>query len=239
MGRPQNVSSRSAAAPAGRVLSRADLAGHPAVVLKDEGHGGAAVVRRVDLPDGPVVAKEWAPTGSRLLSFWARHSMRREIRHYRLLDGVSGVPRLRGFEADRLLILQYVEGRPIHRHLPTELLTAGLDSLARTLEALHERRFVHLDLHQKLNAIIDASGRAWVIDLGQGLDCSRGLLRRLCFPLLVRIDRNAVLKFRARYAPQTLDPEQRARLVARFGARREWWPKSLGRRLRQLVTGQR
>jgi len=92
---------------------------------------------------------------------------------------------------------------------------------------------VHLDLHQKLNALIDAEGRAWVIDLGQGLDCSRGALRRLLFPALARIDRNAVLKFRARYAPDTLDPARRDRLVARYRESRDHWLKRLGRRLRR------
>jgi len=75
------------------------------------------------------------------------------------------------------------------------------------------------------------------VDLGQGLDCSRGWLRRALFPRLARVDREAVLKFRARYAPDTLDPAQRDRLVARFAERRERWPKRFGRALRRLILG--
>ena len=37
-------------------LTCEDLAGHPYVVLKDEGHGATRVVR-YDLPEGPVVLK--------------------------------------------------------------------------------------------------------------------------------------------------------------------------------------
>jgi hypothetical protein len=220
-------------------LTRAAFVGLPATVLKDEGHGAARVLR-YELPDGPVVLKEWVPPDHhRLMGSWARLIMRREIRHYRLLDGTPGVPRYLGHEGDTALIMQFVDGQPIRRHMPADLLERGLTGLERTMEALHGRRFAHLDLHQKLNALIDDQGRAWVVDLGQGLDCSRGLLRRLVFPLLVRVDRHALMKFRARYAPETLPAAGRERLVARYGARRDRWPKRLGRRLRSLVTGER
>jgi RIO-like serine/threonine protein kinase len=219
-------------------LTRARLLGWPATVLKDEGEGAARIVR-FDLPDGGVILKEWAPRKSRLLALWARMLMRREIRHYRRLAGCPGIPPYLGHEGDAALMVRYVEARPIHRKLPPELLRTGLDDLERVLSAMHERRFVHLDLHQKLNALIDAQGHAWLVDLGQGLDCSHGLLRRLIFPVLARVDLDAVLKFRARYAPETLEPAQRERLVARFGARRDRWPKRLGRALRRLVAGER
>jgi hypothetical protein len=217
-----------------RALTRADLAGQPVTVIKDEGEGAARLTRH-DLPGGAVVLKEWAPRG-RLMRWWARTLLRREIRHYRLLSGTPGIPRFRGHEGDTALLIDYVDGQPIRRQLPRELLLPGLDDLERVLDAVHARRFVHLDLHQKLNALIDGQGHAWLVDLGQGLDCSRGLLRRLVFPALVRVDRAALLKFRARYAPETFAPEARARMVARHGARRDRWTKRVGRALRRLAT---
>ena len=206
----------------------------PATVLKDEGEAAARVVR-YDLPAGPVILKEWRPERSRLMRIWARWLMRREIRHYRALDGCPGIQRFLGSEGDGALIVQFIEARPMHRTLPPPLLHAGLDGLERVLAAVHARRFVHLDLHPKLNVLIDPQGNAWLIDLGQGIDCSRGPLR-LLLPLLVPIDRRAVLKFRARYAPETLDPASRDRIVARYGGRRDWWPKRIGRALRRVVT---
>lgn len=220
-----------------RPLSREDLQGHPSSVLKDEGHGAARVVR-YDLPDGPVVLKEWIPHSSRLMAAWARMLMRREIRHYRLLNGTPGIPRYRGHDGDTSLIIECIDGVPIHRKLPPDLLRAGLNSLDRLLETLHVLRFAHLDLHQKLNAIIDRRGHIWVIDLGQGLDCSHGMFRWMLFPLLARVDRTAALKFRARYAPETLPERDRARLVKRFSKRRTSWSKSLSRKLRRMILGE-
>jgi hypothetical protein len=214
---------------------RDTLRGLPATVLKDEGDG-AARLYRYELPTGPAVLKEWKPR-PRLLRWWAALLMRREIRHYRLLRGCPGIPEYLGHEGSVALLIRYVDATPIHRKMAPALLRAGLDDLERVLQGVHARRFVHLDAHQKLNALIDAGGHAWLVDLGQGLDCSRGWLRRAIFPRLVRVDREAVLKFRARYAPDTLDPAQRDRLVARFSERRERWPKRFGRALRRRILG--
>lgn len=233
MGLPQTVSSQADTTLHGGITA-AELQACQPVVLKEEGHGAASVLR-YDLPGRSIVVKRWQPTDSGLMRFWARLIMRREIRHYRLLDGTPGVPRFLGHEGDAVLYMQFIDAVPVHRHLPAALLRRGLDGLERTLAALHARRFVHLDLHQKLNALIDADGGAWVVDLGQGLDCSRGVVRRLAFPMLARIDRNAVLKFRARYAPDTLDPSQRERLVARYRHSHDHWAKRIGRRLRRAV----
>ena len=215
---------------------RAELERSPHTVLKDEGEGAARVVR-YDLPDGPVVLKEWLPRRSRLLAWWARTQMRREIAHYRLLEGTPGIPRFRASYGDSCLVIDFVEGVPFRRRVPRELLEAGLEGLQRTLEAVHARGFVHLDLHQRLNALIAPGGQVWLIDLGQGLDCSRGWLRRLIFPWLVRIDRRALVKFRARYAPETLDERVREHLVRRHAHDRSSFWKRLLRRLRKLLVG--
>ena len=211
------------------------LRGLPATVMKDEGDG-AARLSRYDLPGGPAVLKEWQPRHV-LLRWWATVVMRREIRHYRLLQGCPGIPDYLGHEGDVALLIRYIEATPIHRKMAPALLRAGLDDLERVLSAVHARRFVHLDLHQKLNALIDGGGHAWLVDLGQGIDCSRGLMRRALFPRLARVDREAVLKFRARYAPDTLDPALRDGLVARFSERRERWPKRIGRAVRRRILG--
>lgn len=205
-------------------------------MLKDEGEGAARVIR-YDLPEGAVVLKEWLPTRSRALRWWAGMLMRREIRHYRLLDGTPGIPRFRGAYGDTAFLIDYVDAVPIKRGLPLDVMEAALDGFERSLAAMHARRFVHLDLHQKLNALVDRDGQVWLIDLGQGLDCTRGLLRPLLFGALARIDRRAADKFRSRWAPHTLDASERERLVKRHERRGSHWWKQLRRRVRALLSG--
>jgi predicted Ser/Thr protein kinase len=212
----------------------------PGAVLKDEGPRTARV-RRCDLLGGPVVLKEWDPPRGRLIRAWARFFMRRELRHYRALEGIAGIPRLRRVYGNHAFVLEFVDGEPLERRLAQahpERFARALDDLEQVLAALHARRFCHLDLHQKRNALVDAAGRVWLVDLGQGLDFSRGWLRQPLFGLAARIDRNAVLKFRARYAPQTLDPAVRDAVVARFGGRkRRWYFDAPRRLLRRLFIG--
>ncbi len=201
-----------------RAISREGLEAAPATVLKDDGPGRPRVVR-YDLSEGPVVLKEWPPGKGVLARWWAERVMGREARNYRRLEGVVGVPRLLTRLGEFAFVVEFVEGLPMRRQLEPVRLRAGLDSLQRTLEALHARRFAHLDLHQRRNILVSESGEVNIIDLAQGVDCSKNWFRRLLFPCFARFDRNAVLKFRARYAPDTIDPAQRDRIVARYGIR--------------------
>lgn len=215
-------------------VARERLADFPAEVLKDEGPGAPRVVR-YELPEGPLVLKEWQVRGV-LMGWWARQIMRREIQHYRLLTGLRGIPRFFGAYGKSAFLIEWVDAVPLKRHLGVELMSRALDDLEQVLAGLHARRFVHLDLHQRLNTLVNAEGRVWLVDLGQGLDC-RGWLRGLLFPLLASIDRRAVMKFRARYAPDTLDAERRDKAVARYGGERSSSPfKRFHRWVRGMLT---
>jgi hypothetical protein len=217
---------------------REELERHPCLVLKDEGPGSPRVLR-YELPGGAVVLKEWAPSGSRIMDLWAGVIMRREIHNYRVLSGVPGIPRFLGAYGPRCFLIEWVDAEPLRRRLPQKMKERGLDELEEVLSGLHERRFVHLDLHQRLNALFGRERGVWLIDLGQGVDCSRGLLRRLLFPWLARVDRRAILKFRARYAPLTLPAADRERLIERHAKHggRAW--KNFHRRLRNRLLRER
>ena len=214
---------------------REELERHPHHVLKDEGPGAPRVVR-YDLPGGPVVLKEWLPSGSRLVDFWGHMILRREIRNYRVLDGTPGIPRFVGAYSDRCFVMAWVDAHPLKRKLPQDLKDRALVDLETKLEGLHARRFVHLDLHQKLNALVTPEGKVWFVDLGQGFDCSRNLFLKLLFPLMVRVDRRAIVKFRARYAPHMLPEADRDRLVERHKESRGKAWKHLHRRIRKRLT---
>lgn len=196
---------------------RAELERHPCTVLKDEGPGAPRVLR-YELPEGPVVLKEWV-VETRVMGWWARQIMRREILHYRLLTGLRGIPRFRGAYGKQAFLMDFVDAVPLKRRIGGVLMRRALDDLEEVLAGMHARRFAHLDLHQRLNTLVGPEGQVWLIDLGQGIHCRSPLWRPL-FPLLAAIDRRAVLKFRARYVPDTLDPAVRERAVRRYGGDR-------------------
>jgi hypothetical protein len=214
-----------------------ELEAFPATVLKDEGDHSALLVR-YETPDGPVVLKSWKPVKSRVYRTWARILMGREIRFSAALDGTPGIPRFLGRLDAVSFVMEWVPGEPLGRHLPQERIDAALDAFERTLAELHGRSFAHLDMHQKLNLLVGPAGECWLVDLGQGALCPRWPMRWL-FPVLRGIDRRAVTKFRARYAPHTLPEAQREALVARHNARRGRAWKNFHRKLRELFVGER
>jgi len=217
--------------------TREELSGFPSELVKDEGPG-APRVTRFQHPSGALILKEWAPSGHFLFRWWARQIMRREMQHYALLDGTPGVPRFRGSFGRNAFLIEWVDAVPLKRRIGRELMERALDNLEVVLEGLHARRFVHLDLHQRLNTLVAKDGTVWLIDLGQGLDCSHGWWRRLLFPGLARVDRRAVDKFRARYVPHTLDPARRERLAKRYQVRTGSPFKRFHRWVRRLLTGE-
>lgn len=206
-------------------------------VLKDEGDHSARLVA-YESPVGKVVLKSWKPGRSRVFRLWARWLMGREIRFSRHLDGTPGVPRFRGQVDGTAFLMEWVPGEPLARHMPQERIDRALDNFEAVLAALHARRFVHLDLHQRLNLLVGPECQVWVVDLGQGLLCER-LPARWLFRLLSAVDRRAVVKFRARYAAHTLPDATRARLVARHSERRGRRWKQFHRRVRELLIGDR
>jgi hypothetical protein len=203
---------------------------------KSSSEGTEARVLIYQLPRGGVVLKEWAPARGAFLKRYSAWVMAREVRHYRLLQGVPGVPRLLGKLDSSRFLLEHVDAKPIHRKLGKEILHAALDNLESVIAGIHERGFAHLDLRHKGNVLVGQGGDVWIIDLGQGLDCSRGLLRRLIFPLLRRIDRSAVTKFRARYAPDTLPPGRRKKLERAYASRGVSRVPQFGRFLLRLMS---
>ena len=198
-------------------LSRGTM-GPNSATGRENGDGREAKVSLYDLPEGRIVLKEWRPR-ARLLRWYSAWILGREMRHYGLLEGVPGVPRFLGRVDSSRFLIEHVDARPIHRGLDRETLHAALDNLEAVIGDIHARGFAHLDLRHKGNILVGDGGKVWVIDLGQGLDCSSGPLRRLIFPLLRRIDRSAATKFRARYAPETLPAARRQKLERAYATR--------------------
>lgn len=216
-------------------LARDDLDGVPSTPLSNPaGHEGEPRVTLLECPAGKAVLKEWKPREGLILRLWSRWLIGREVSHYRLLAGCAGIPRLLRVFDERSFLLEHVDGQRLGRKLPASLLHRALDDFERLLGDLHSRRFAHLDVRNKGNILVDAEGRAWAIDIAQGVDCSRGILRRLIFPFLRRIDRSAIAKHRARYAPETLDPAVRERVLRRYARRGPSWSPAIMRILRRI-----
>ncbi|MFQ5748957.1 MAG: hypothetical protein ACE5H3_05800 [Planctomycetota bacterium] len=206
-------------APLG-LASRAEFETRPRTLLSRASRLKPAVWR-VEGPPGPVLVKDVSglPPLFRMLG---RRLLHRERRILERLGGLDGVPAvLGGWDADAFLT-SWVEGEPLDRE---RFCAAGprklTDQLLSLLEKVHARGVYHLDIRQRRNLLLDARGRVRLVDFGAAFGF--GPLRRLFFgPVLGWVDRLAVLKHLARYAPGELTPLE-ARSVLRAQRLRRLW----------------
>lgn len=178
----------------------------------------------VDAGEGPMVVKDFSGKSVwwRLLG---RIQIAREHRAYRWLAGAPGLPALVGLVDPYALAVEQVEGEQLafagDRH---ERAAVYLARLRGVLDGLHARGVVHHDLRGRENVLVRANGDVVIVDLA-GAVCFRpgSLAFRLFFPLLVRTDEAAYLKWKAMLDPGSLTGDER-RSLERHRRWRRLWP---------------
>lgn len=146
------------------------------------------------------------------MSWIGRFLARREIRHYRLMEGVSGVPRLIGAVGPTGLLHEYVPGHPLGRDEAVS--DAFFDELYDLLDLVHARGMAYVDLNKRQNILMGDDGRPHLIDFQISLWFPRSgwrgwtplqwLLRRF-----QQADRYHMLKHKRRLRPDQLTSNER------------------------------
>lgn len=181
----------------------------------------------VESPLGPVVVKD-ARCGHRRFLWLSRYLLARERRVLRHMAGSDRVPRIVA-EVDRdAIVLEFLEGLPLDRETfrqrPRELIAQILE----VTDGIHARGVFHLDLHQRKNLLVGADGRLRLVDFGASLTPGP-LIRAFVGPLLRVIDRQAALKYLARFAPEVLTEAEARTVLLQRRLRKLWFFTSTGR----------
>lgn len=201
--------------------------------------GYQGVVYLVGTGDGRVIVKK--PSGRGVVRSVRRLMLRREHGVYRRLAGVAGIPRCYGLREGDELVLEYIEGqslRDARGSLPDR--DAFFAALRGVIEAMHGAGVAHGDLKRKDNILIGPGGKPYLIDFGTAVTAppGAGMLRRLLFRQLRRMDFNAWVKLKYQGVAGAMEPADRpyhrptlpedlARLVRRA------WRSMTFRRLRK------
>lgn len=199
-------------------LDRAALASAPRELLS-RGSRFKPAVHRIDDATQAWVVKDVreVPAWSRPLARWL---MRREWKVLEALAGVPGVPVL-GPQIDRdAFAMELLPGAPLHAQAFEAAPDALAADLRRIVDAMHARGVFHLDLRQRQNLLVDGE-TLYVVDFGAAWR-PRGPVRWLLGGIFGWIDRQAVLKYVARHAPDRLTRDE-ARAVLRYLRFRRWW----------------
>jgi len=185
-----------------------------------------------------LVAKDWR-AASPLMRPHARRCLAREWRALEALAGLPGVPRALVRLPDAIVV-SHVDGEPIaHRRLPRARREAFFAALSVCVEQIHARGVVHLDLRQRRNILCGADGQPRVLDFEAALvlDATRAWGRFALF-WGRKVDRLAILKHKARYAPRLLAPRER-RLARVVRVSRWAWPSTVLHRARMALRRRR
>jgi serine/threonine protein kinase len=151
------------------------------------------------------------------LGWLGRLLCRREMRYYRLLRGVAGVPQLLGRHGEAGLVREYIPGcnlREYRRHaMPDDRFFPALSGI---LEQVHARGVSHNDLSKPENVLVTDGGAPVLIDFQIALAAGRWrwpglrLLGRALMRYLQKIDRYHLAKLHRRARPADFSDPQRA-----------------------------
>jgi serine/threonine protein kinase len=195
----------------GPAIERASLAAATRCVLK-RGRGIKPDVLLVATPRGQAVVKDYAPRAS-----WVRGQLgggaglgcwlaRREQRIYQVLADVDAVPALLGPIDDLAFAVEYRPGEPLSRmlgeRLGAESAAGFLRALEASVQAMHQRGVVHLDLRHRDNVLMDEQARPVLVDFAAAMCFRPGSVWDRWFrPTVLVYDRRALDKWRDRLRP--------------------------------------
>jgi len=192
-------------------------------VLLERGTRAQADLLQIDLGAGPMIIKDYSRKRG-LRRVLGRIVVAREVRAYRRLGEISGVPRLIGRIDAMALAIEKVNGKQLGRH--PERSNGGPAKLARLreiIDRIHATGMVHWDLRARENVLVTPSGEIFVLDFASAVSLRPGsLAHRLLFSSFKQIDESAYLKWKRILEAGPFTDRERA-LVRRHEFWRALW----------------
>ena len=211
------------------------LSGAGASRLLASGYQGAVYL--TETPRGAVIVKK--PLGRGFARAVRGAMLRREYRIYQRLPGIPGIPRCLGLQHGDELVLEFIDGKSLRtlRDGPPDR-ERFFAALLQLIQAMHRAGVAHGDLKRKDNILLGPGGQPFLIDFGTAVSAppGAGLLRRLLFRQLRRMDLNAWIKMKYRGQWSDIDP---ADLQYHHPTLPEWLARIIRRPWRALTFRRR
>jgi predicted Ser/Thr protein kinase len=161
------------------------------------------------------IVKDYAQKG-----FWERNVVgriviSREARAYAALAGIDGLPARFKRLSPFAFALEYLEGKDLGAVDQKEIGPDVIHQFEEIVTKIHDRGWVHLDLHRRTNILL-VNGKVYIVDLASALHpggiilIGRSLTRMIGFA-----DRLSLIKMKTIFAPHTLTQQERTWLRIR------------------------
>ncbi len=169
------------------------------------------------------VVKDFGKKGFFERNLVGRIIIGRELRAYRALAGVEGLPSRFKQLTPHSIAIEYLEGRDLGGFERGEIGPGAIRSFEAVIDALHERGWVHLDLQRRSNILL-VGGRVFVVDLASALHPGGiPLVGRCLTRLLGFADQLSLIKLKSIYAPELMTVSERKWLKLRNLAMPRKW----------------
>lgn len=199
------------------------------IVLKQDLFGVISRVESVQAPSDACVERD-TTAAAPWVRWLARRLAAREARTLANLRGLTGVPRLVAWDGLRLL-RSWLPGTPLHRAANVD--ARWFRDALRLIRRMHALGVVHNDLAKEPNWLVDADGRAGLLDFQLAW---RPRVRGRLFRALAYDDLRHLLKHRRTYCPETLTARQR-RILARRSLPAATWARTVKPAYRLVTRG--
>jgi hypothetical protein len=146
-----------------------------------------------------IVVKDYGGVHNPVVRFYGCMTLRNEVRAYRRLAGVQGIPACYGITEAGCLELSYVEGRHLGLFKRRSVPEAVFAELERILRAMHERGVANMDLHRS-NILVSDNGDVHVIDFAHAVIARDSHHPGIIARLAMQLDRYAFDRMKARFA---------------------------------------
>ena len=155
------------------------------------------------------VVKDFGGKGFFERNLVGRMVIGREIRAYRALAGIEGLPSLFKRLSPFSLAIEYLEGRDLGGIVRGEIGPGVVRQLEDILDELHERGWVHLDLQRRSNILL-VDGKVFVVDLASAIHPGGiPIVGRLLTRLIGFADRLSLIKMKSIYAPEVMTEREK------------------------------
>lgn len=170
---------------------------------------------------GAWVIKDFGPCSAPVRLSLGIFMVRRELHALNRLQGIPGIAgepfRLSPFA----LAYRFIPGETLKEARRTGRITPSFFvSLEDSVQRMHARGIVHLDIRYMRNILITPQGEPAILDFQSSIDLGR--IPRKFHALLKAIDLSGVYKCWQKVCPGTLDPE-RAALLESVQKKRSLW----------------
>ncbi len=153
---------------------------------------------RLEKRDGKhIIIKDYSGSNPLIKFCYGRFTLRREAKAYSKLSGTAGFPDCYGLEGKDILLLEYIQGRPLSCFRRGEVPESVFDKLDRLIFLMHSRGVVNCDLHR--SNVLLTKDDVYMVDFASALIFNKLKSPGLIARLLMQLDLHAAAKIRARY----------------------------------------